>query len=134
MPDVFSKKIRSQIMSKIRSTNTKVERDFRKRVWAEGLRYRLYYSKLPGRPDMAFVSKKVVVFIDGCFWHKCPKCFKRPASNTDYWDKKIEYNISKDKRVSDELKKLGWKVLRFWEHDIKNHPDKCMRNIKQRIS
>ena len=111
-------------MSSIRSKNTKVEVDFRKKVWTAGFRYRLYSKKLPGKPDLVFASKKTVVFIDGCFWHKCPKCFKRPASNKKYWDWKIKYNVDKDKRINKELKKIGWKVIRFWEHDVKKNPSK----------
>ena len=131
MPDVFSKKKRSEIMSKIRSKNTKTEVEFRKKVWAAGLRYGLYSKKLPGKPDLVFASKKVAVFIDGCFWHKCPKCFKRPASNKKYWDWKIQYNVDKDKRISRELRKLGWEVVRFWEHDTKKNSDKCIERIKR---
>jgi DNA mismatch endonuclease (patch repair protein) len=129
MADIFSKKKRSEIMSRIRAKNTKAEVEFRKKVWAAGLRYRLYSKKLPGKPDFVFTSKKLVVFLDGCFWHKCPQCFKRPKSNKKYWDWKIKYNVDKDKRVNRKLRKAGWKVIRFWEHDAKKNPAKCVKKI-----
>ena len=134
MADIFSRKKRSEVMSKIRSKNTKTEVEFRKKVWAVGFRYRLHSKKLQGKPDLVFASKKVVVFIDGCFWHKCPKCFKQPASNKKYWDWKIQYNVDKDKRISKELRKLGWNVIRIWEHDTKKNPGKCIEKIKRRWS
>ena len=118
MTDIFTKKKRSEIMSKIRSKNTKPELLLRKSLWSEGIRYRLHSKKLPGKPDMVIPKKRVVVFVDGCFWHKCPRCYKKPASNTEYWTKKIRYNISKDKRINNRLKKTGWKVIRIWEHEI----------------
>lgn len=129
MADIFSKKKRSEIMSKIRAKNTKTEIDLRKKIWAQGLRYKIHSRKLPGNPDIVFPSKKLIVFIDGCFWHKCPKCFKKPASNKKYWNWKIQYNVNKDKRINKELKKEGWKVLRFWEHDVRKHSGECINKI-----
>lgn len=128
MVDSVSKKKRSEIMSKIRAKNTKLETDFRKRVWIKGLRYRLHY-KMTGKPDLVFVSKKIAVFIDSCFWHKCPKHFRQPKSNLDYWIPKIKNNVERDKKITRNLKTKGWEVLRFWEHDINGKPDKCVNVI-----
>jgi len=134
MADIFSKSKRSEIMSKIRSKNTKIEIQLRQKIWAQGMRYRIHCNYLPGKPDLVFPSKKLAVFIDGCFWHKCPKCYKKPKSNKDYWLKKAHYNKIKDKRQNKELQDKGWLVLRFWEHDIAKEPDNCLKKIKQYVN
>lgn len=133
MTDIFSKEKRSLIMSSIRSKETKPEVKLRKRLWAEGLKYRKNYN-LPGKPDVAFVKKKIVVFVDGCFWHKCPKCYKKPKSNKKYWASKIKYNVEKDKKINKELEEKGWKVLRFWEHDINKNIDDCVKKIVDEVT
>ena len=118
MSDFVSKKKRSKIMSKIRSKNTKIEVNFRKLIWKRNFRYRLHYD-ITGKPDLAFVSKKLCVFIDSCFWHKCPKHFKAPKSNKDYWNKKIKNNVLRDKKIKNLYGKKGWKIIRIWEHELK---------------
>jgi len=72
-----------------------------------------------GKPDFVFPPKRVAVFIDGCFWHRCPKHCRMPASRVQYWEKKIDGNAKRDRHVTKELKKKGWTVIRFWEHDLK---------------
>jgi len=126
--DVLTKEQRSHNMSQIRGKNTKPEIILRKALWALGLRYRLHY-KLPGRPDIAFVSKKVAVFVDGCFWHGCELHGTKPKTNDKFWSNKIQDNIARDKRNNKILKDKGWKVLRFWEHDIKNSVEKVSKRI-----
>ena len=79
----------------------------------------VYQPRIYGRPDFADRKNKIAVFVDGCFWHKCPDCFKEPKSNTEFWMNKIEKNVRRDRKVSYLLKKWGWKVIRIWEHDIK---------------
>jgi DNA mismatch endonuclease (patch repair protein) len=71
-----------------------------------------------GKPDFVFKKEKVAVFVDGCFWHGCPKHFKAPKSRVDFWETKITGNIRRDRRVDAELRKLGWMVIRIWEHDL----------------
>lgn len=115
-------------MSKIHSKNTKLEVNFRKNVWNKGLQYRLHYN-ISGKPDFVFVSKKIAVFIDGCFWHKCPKHFRQPKSRLGYWVVKINKNSERDKETTLKLKKEGWKVLRFWEHEINDNLDVCIKKI-----
>jgi len=130
MPDKFSKKARSAIMSRIRSKNTSLEVNFRKLLWKNGLgRYRIHYN-LSGKPDIAYVSKKIAIFIDGDFWHgyNWKKLGKVPPKK--YWQGKIEKNIARAKKYNQQLKKDGWKVLRFWEHEIKKDPERCIRKIK----
>lgn len=133
MADIFTKEKRSEIMSLIRSTNTKPELALRKLVSTElhprGYRYKIHYKKLPGKPDIVFVGRKIAIFMDGTFWHgyTIAKIQLRPAE--DFWRKKIENNMARDKRVNYRLKKLGWKVIRIWEHDVLKSPEKVLRRI-----
>ena len=128
MADVLTKEQRSYNMSMIKGENTKPEIALRKLLVACGLRgYRLHY-RLPGKPDIVFPKSRIAIFIDGCFWHKCPKCFVKPVTKRKFWEKKIDSNIKRDKIVNRELKKNKWKVLRIWEHEIKNE-----KTIKRKI-
>jgi DNA mismatch endonuclease (patch repair protein) len=79
-----------------------------------------YAKGLPGTPDIAFMERKIAVFLDSCFWHGCPKHLRRPSSNQTYWEAKIKNNIKRDRRQRAALRRLGWSVLRIWEHDLKN--------------
>ena len=115
--DVLTKEQRSYNMSQIRGKNTKPEISLRRALWALGLRYRIHY-KLPGKPDIVFPSKKLAVFVDGCFWHGCPEHSAKPKTNSSFWETKLMGNIERDKKTQALLEKSGWKVLRFWEHDI----------------
>ncbi len=112
-------------MSRIRSSDTLVELKFRKFIWKNGLKEYRVKSNITGRPDIYFSKQKVAVFIDGCFWHKCPIDFIRPKSKNDYWDRKIKNNVKRDKAINLELKNKKIKVLRFWEHNIENGIGKC---------
>ena len=118
MADILSPQERSERMSKVRGGDTKPEIIFRKALWREGLRYRLRY-KLFGRPDIVFPGPKVAVFVDGCFWHGCPEHYRPPKTRTEWWKNKIAGNKKRDLEVTQHLEKLGWKVLRFWTHDLK---------------
>jgi len=75
----------------------------------------MHVSDLPGSPDFCFPSDKLALFVDGCFWHGCPTCYRPPKSNVPYWRLKIERNRKRDLKVKRELRKLGWTILRFWE-------------------
>jgi len=75
-------------------------------------------QKLVGKPDFTFRRERVVVFVDGCFWHGCPKCYQRPKSNRKFWDEKIAANRKRDRLVNRELRKLGWHVVRLWQHQL----------------
>ncbi len=124
-------KQRSRLMSKIHSQNTKPELLFRKVLWNFGIRYRINVSYLPGKPDIVINKYKIAIFIDGEFWHgfqwKIKK--KKIKANRQYWIPKIENNIKRDIKNIDELTKLGWKVFRFWENDIKKDCDNCIKKI-----
>lgn len=129
MVDVHTKKKRSYNMSMIKGKNTKPELVIRKMLSSNGIRgYRLNY-KLTGKPDIVFTKYKLVIFIDGCFWHKCQKCFIDPDKNKLFWKKKINNNVQRDKKVNGILKKEGWKILRFWEHLLRTNPNSVYRRI-----
>jgi DNA mismatch endonuclease (patch repair protein) len=117
--DTVSKKKRSEIMSAIRSKDTKLEIGFRKALWKAGLRYRKNPKNYFGKPDVVFKKNKTVIFIDSCFWHGCKKHYRIPATRKEYWKNKIERNKQRDKEVSGFYKKAGWKIIRVWEHELK---------------
>lgn len=103
---------RSEVMARVRSKDTGPELVVRRAVHAAGFRYRLHRKTLPGTPDLVFTRASVAVFINGCFWHghDCKEGV-RPASNTDYWNAKIDRNITRDKRNAAALRRDGWKVI-----------------------
>jgi len=129
MADNVSKEKRSKIMSNIRGKNTKPEITIRKLLWAQGIRYRIHSRKIFGTPDISIKKKKLAVFVDGCFWHGCKKCYKEPKTNTEFWRKKLAYNKQRRTKVKRELRKKGWIALEFWEHRVKTEPQKIMKEI-----
>ncbi|MBN1157630.1 very short patch repair endonuclease [Candidatus Woesearchaeota archaeon] len=132
MADVHNKTQRSFNMSRIRSKNTKPEIIVRKQLYAKGLRgFRVYNHSIIGKPDVTFRKQKVVIFIDGCFWHKCPRCFVKPKTGTGFWMKKISGNVKRDSIVNQSLEKDGWTILRFWEHEVCHNPEKVTGRISQ---
>ncbi|PHV68458.1 very short patch repair endonuclease [Williamsia muralis] len=103
-----------------RRRDTKVELQVRRRLHAAGLRYRVDFrpeASLRCRGDIVFTRPRVVVFIDGCFWHGCPVHATQPKNNVEWWRKKLDANMDRDRRNSAALESLGWGVLRFWEHE-----------------
>lgn len=124
----INKKKRSYIMSCIRSKNTKIELILRKALWQKGLRYRIHYKTI-GKPDVVFASKKVAIFIDGDFWHGWNWKKLRPKLKNRFWVNKITRNMRRDKEVNSRLEMMGWKVIRIWEHDIKNDFDAQVKKI-----
>ena len=132
MADNLSKAQRSYCMSRIKSKNTSQEIKLRKCLWGLGFRYRIK-NNLAGRPDIVFSSKKVVVFIDGCFWHMCPKCFKAPKSNKRYWLPKLRKNAERDRKNEALLRRGGWTIIRVWEHDLKKNFNKVLKTISAKL-
>jgi len=129
MTDVLTPQQRTYNMSQIRGKNTTPEIKLRKLLFATGTRgYRIHHN-IPGKPDIVFVKKKIAIFIDGCFWHKCPVCFQEPETRNEFWMKKIQSNVDRDKKVNDLLKNEGWTVIRIWEHEIKKEPEKAVMKI-----
>ncbi len=130
MTDCYPKEVRSRVMSNIKSKNTKPEVLLRKCLWNQGYRgYRIHNKTLPGKPDIVFKKQKIAIFIDGCFWHKCPLDFQTPKTNTKYWIRKIEINVERDKKVNEELRREGWIVVRIWEHVVKKDPQNAIDKI-----
>lgn len=113
--DNLTKSQRSFCMSRIRSRNTKPELNHK----AKNLHLE-YQPKVFGKPDFIDWKKKIAVFIDGCFWHKCPKHYIAPKSNKKYWLPKLKKNVLRDKEINLAFNNFGWKVLRIWEHNLKN--------------
>ena len=117
--DIFSKKKRSEIMSRIKSRDSKIETLFRKELWKQGFRYRKNSGKYFGKPDIVLPKYQTVIFIDSCFWHGCKKHCRLPTTRHKFWMEKIDGNKLRDKVVKRHYKKIKWKIIRIWEHDIK---------------
>jgi DNA mismatch endonuclease (patch repair protein) len=124
---------RSKLMRKIRSSNTKTEVLLRKSLWSLGLRYRKNYKKLPGAPDIAITKFKLAIFIDGEFWHGHNWEIKKGKIKTNqaFWIPKIERNMERDVENNEALNSLGFKVIRFWEHEVKKNLQGCVDKILQ---
>jgi DNA mismatch endonuclease (patch repair protein) len=105
-------------------------------LWHSGHRgYRLHYKKVPGRPDISFVSKKLAIFVHGCFWHRCPTCaYTLPKTNRKFWQAKFDRNVARDENKVRELRRLDWKVITVWECELKTNPTKVLRNIVKRLT
>ncbi len=131
MVDIWTKTKRSDVMSRIRSKDTGPERAVRSMVHALGYRFRLHRNDLPGKPDIVLPKYGAVIFVNGCFWHQHKNCIdgRIPKSSSDYWRKKLQRNIEKDKENVKKLRKMGWKVLSLWECDIEKHPERVRKNI-----
>lgn len=117
MPDLVSTSVRSRIMSSVKQRHTKPEIVVRSLLHRLGYRFRLYQKALPGSPDIVLPKYRTAIFVHGCFWHQHINCGKsrRPSSNQEYWNKKLDENISRDKRKEDELSQLGWRVAIIWQ-------------------
>jgi len=129
MADVFNRKKRSEVMSKIRSKNTKLEIMVFRGLKRKGIYFQRHYRKVVGSPDIAFPRKKIAVFIDGDFWHGYDFIKWKDKLPKKYWLSKIENNIRKDKINRAELRRLGWKVIRIWEHEVKKDLNKTIDKI-----
>ena len=117
MVDRFSSEVRSKIMSKIRGKWTASEKIIHNFLKGNKIKHTMH-PKLPGNPDVFLKDFNAVVFIDGCFWHNCPKHGHIPESNVKYWKQKIKRNVKRDLKNTKALEKEGFKVIRIWEHDI----------------
>jgi len=119
---------KSEQMARVRSKDTTPEVLLRRALWSSGLRYRLRL-KLPGTPDIAITKSKIAIFVDGCFWHGCPEHYTKPVRNADFWKKKLERNVSRDRSVDLKLARLGWTVIRVWEHEVSSELDRIVARI-----
>jgi len=130
MPDVFTPQKRSDVMSKIRSKGNKnTELTLINIFKKHGIKGWRRNWKLEGKPDFVFLKLKIAIFVDGCFWHRCPKHYIKPRNNKDFWENKISKNVKRDKQVNRTLKSKGWKVIRIWEHDIEFNEKAVLRKL-----
>lgn len=127
--DIKTPEERSKNMAAVKSRNTKPELRLRRAIWKAGLRYftaqgwtNLTGVFLPGSPDLIFPASRIVLFVDGCFWHGCPEHYHAPEERKGFWAAKLKENLDRDRRVSVQLREKGWDVLRIWEHDLKTGP------------
>ena len=119
--DVFSPEKRSQVMSRIRSKDTKPEKIIRSILHKLGFRFRINRKDLPGKPDIVLPKYRTVIFVHGCFWHQHEGCkiASKPKSNSEYWKTKFTKNIERDKKNQEELKLMGYRVIIIWECEAK---------------
>ena len=132
--DVLTKEQRRKNMQHIHSKNTKAEVMLRKALWHCGIRYRKNYKDLPGKPDIVITKYRIVVFVDGDFWHargyeNAPG--EQIRTNQGFWSKKLKRNVERDREVNDALLEQGWLVLRFWESDVVKNVEKCVSTIME---
>jgi DNA mismatch endonuclease (patch repair protein) len=131
--DQFTKEKRSQIMRSVRTQDTAPEIRLRRALWKAGLRYRTRTQIERAKPDVAFLGKRVLVFVDGCFWHGCPHHYTKPVENAAFWQAKIEKNRARDARNNQTLEARGWRVLRFWECEVEKELERVVDRIKSRL-
>jgi len=141
MTDVFTSEKRSEVMSRIRGrgnrdTELRLAKLFRAHHISGWRRHRKLRIVTPNqatalivRPDFVFPKHHVAVFVDGCFWHGCPRHSKIPSSNHEFWERKLANNKARDKLVNRVLKKSGWEVVRIWEHELGAQPSRSKRKV-----
>jgi len=125
----------SKVMSAVKGKNTKPELILRKALWHNDIKgYRLHWKKVPGKPDIAFPGRKLAIFVNGCFWHRCPHCTpSTPKTHTEFWNSKFARNLERDKHKTEALKALGWQVVTIWECQIKKDLDACIKTIEVKL-
>lgn len=135
--DNLTKEQRKRNMQNIKSKDTEIEVLLRKALWKKGYRFRKNYSKLPGKPDIAFTKYKIAIFCDGEFFHGKDWEVLKPrlekSNNGEYWVSKISRNRERDDEINKKLLFEGWTVIRFWGNDIKKHPDECVKVVEEAI-
>ncbi len=131
--DRLTKEQRHKNMQAVKNKDSKIELMLRSALWNKGYRYRKNYTRLEGKPDIVLSKYKIAIFCDSEFWHGYNWEVRKNdiKSNKDFWIKKIESNIQRDKIVNKILKKQGWKVLRFWGRDIQKHLPECVNKIEK---
>lgn len=123
---------RSKIMSAIKGKgNQSTEMRLCQLMRENGVKGWRRHLDLPGRPDFCFPLVFVAVFVDGCFWHGCPRCFKLPKKNTEFWREKIRRNRARDRKNVRLLESNGWRVIRFWEHSLRLFPGRAVRRLQR---
>lgn len=125
------KEVTSRIMSSIKAKNTKPELQLRRAIWKQGVRgYRLFWDRIPGKPDITFPKRKIAIFVNGCYWHRCPLCNPpMPKSNVSFWQAKFLNNQARDSKNRKTLEDRGWCVIIVWECQIKKELSECVERI-----
>jgi DNA mismatch endonuclease (patch repair protein) len=119
MADLWSKAKRSEVMARIRGQgNRSTEQRLAALFRTHGITGWRRHLPLPGRPDFTFRAQRLIIFVDGCFWHGCPRHGSRPRQNGAFWRKKIARNRQRDRAVNRDLRRRGWRVVRIWEHEL----------------
>ena len=132
MSDILTKEQRHFNMSHIRGKDTRPEEIVRKYLFSKGYRYRKNDSRYPGKPDIVLPKYRTVIFINGCFWHRHPGCryATTAASNREFWQKKFDQNIARDRKVQEQLRADGWNVIVVWECEI-SKKTVCVDRLKR---
>jgi DNA mismatch endonuclease (patch repair protein) len=134
MTDVMSEPKRRALMAHIRGANTNPECTLRRALFSRGFRYRINVRNLPGRPDIVFPRSKVAVFVDGCFWHSCPRHRVWPTTRREFWREKLTDNRRRDQRVASALRGRGWLVIRIWEHQIEEDLRAAVEKVTKKLT
>ena len=129
-PEKYERGTRSYTMSHIRGKDTSIERMVRSFLFAKGLRFRKNDKRYPGHPDVVLPKYRTIIFVNGCFWHRCPHCHpSTPKRNTEFWEAKFRRNVERDARALAELEELGWTAITVWAAKLlRNHE----RDARQR--
>lgn len=128
MADKLTREQRSALMSRVRTRDTAPELVLRKALWAGGIRgWRLHPKRVPGRPDLVWIGRRIAVFVDGAFWHGHPDHYW--GQSGEFWTAKIERNRMRDRRVNEELAAMGWTVIRLWDFEVERDPEACARRV-----
>lgn len=125
----YTTRQRSKTMAKIKAKNSKPELRLRRALWQANVRFRLYRKDLPGKPDMVIEKFKLVIFVDGDFWHGYQWQQRKPKTNQAFWIPKIERNMQRDRFVTQTLEAMGYTVMRFWEHEVKENLANCVNQV-----
>lgn len=129
MADPLTKAKRSALMSRVRTRDTAPELELRRALWAAGVRgWRLHPRRVSGRPDLAWLGRRIAVFVDGAFWHGHPEYYWGQSGK--FWDEKIARNRKRDEQVTGELVGAGWTVLRFWDFEVERDLDRCVESVR----
>ena len=120
-------------MARIRGRDTRPELILRQQLWRAGHRYRVHRRDVPGTPDLCSKKLRLAVFVDGCFWHGCPKHYRQPSSRVDYWQGKLQRNQRRRTQVMEELRQSGWRALVVWECEVHADPAKAAQRVTAAI-
>lgn len=131
MTDIFSKTKRGEIMSKIRSSRTSPELLLKSALEERAIPFQ-YQPAIRGKPDF-LIRRRTAVFVNGCFWHKCPTHYREPKTNVRFWRYKVLMNEARLKRNKSVLRRSGFRVISFWEHDVKKNPSKCLQRVSRAL-